>query len=204
MMKVFRAGLGGLALLAGMILAGAAPAAQNHPWVYAPPGGVFTQPTAAARAVPVRARLAPVYRRQLVHYDSRQAPGTIIVDTRNNFLYLQLEGGKSLRYGVGTARPGFGWHGTYRISLKREWPDWTPPAAMLKRQPGIPRDMEGGIDNPLGARALYIGQTLYRIHGTNQPWTIGKHISSGCIRMLNADVIDLYGRVKIGAKVIVL
>ena len=154
----------------------------------------------AHRAGPLRG----AYARQVVAYPTAQRAGTIVVDTRANFLYLVLGHGEALRYGVGTARPGFGWHGSYHITDKREWPGWTPPAEMLVRQPGIPHHMAGGIANPLGARALYIGRTLYRIHGTNQPWTIGTDISSGCIRMTNADVIDLYARVKIGAKVIVL
>jgi lipoprotein-anchoring transpeptidase ErfK/SrfK len=196
------AGLGGLAL--GLALASTPGlAAQAYPWVYAPGASQAGQRTAIATAR-AETRINPVYRRHTVRYDSGEPVGTIIVDTRQNFLYLQLDGGLSLRYGIGTARDGFGWHGTHRITAKREWPDWTPPAAMLKRQPGIPRHMEGGVDNPLGARALYIGNTLYRIHGTNEPWTIGHDVSSGCIRLTNEDVIDLYERVKIGAKVIVL
>ena len=142
--------------------------------------------------------------RQVVLYDTAQPAGTIVVDTGHKFLYLVLGRGRAMRYGVGTARDGFAWQGSYRISNKREWPGWTPPAEMLERQPGIPHHMIGGINNPLGARALYIGSTLYRIHGTNQPWTIGTDISSGCIRMTNDDVIDLYSRAQIGAKVIVL
>ena len=130
--------------------------------------------------------------------------GTIVVNTGEHFLYFVLGGGKALRYGIGTAKTGFEWSGTHRITNKREWPDWTPPKEMLARRPDIPTHMEGGINTPLGARALYIGSTLYRIHGTTEPWTIGGDVSSGCIRMVNDDVIDLYGRVKIGAKVIVL
>jgi lipoprotein-anchoring transpeptidase ErfK/SrfK len=169
------------------------------------PRSSWAEPTATApRYHHHAARLDGAYARQVVPYPTSQPAGTVIVDTRANFLYLVLGHGEALRYGVGTARPGFGWHGTYQITNKREWPGWTPPAAMLVRQPGIPHHMTGGIDNPLGARALYIGRTLYRIHGTNQPWTIGTDISSGCIRMTNADVIDLYARVKIGAKVVVL
>jgi lipoprotein-anchoring transpeptidase ErfK/SrfK len=168
------------------------------------PRSSWAEPVVVSPRARHHARLAGVYARQVVAYPSTQPAGTIVVDPHANFLYLVLGHGEALRYGVGTARPGFGWHGVYRITNKREWPGWTPPAAMLVRQPGIPHHMAGGIDNPLGARALYIGRTLYRIHGTNQPWTIGTDISSGCIRMTNADVIDLYGRVKIGAKVVVL
>jgi lipoprotein-anchoring transpeptidase ErfK/SrfK len=151
-----------------------------------------------------RRGVASAFVRQVVLYDTAQPAGTIVVDTGHKFLYLVLGQGKAMRYGVGTARDGFSWQGSYRISNKRQWPGWTPPAEMLARQPGIPHHMDGGIDNPLGARALYIGSTLYRIHGTNQPWTIGTDISSGCIRMTNADVIDLYSRAQVGAKVIVL
>ena len=165
-----------------------------------PPRGDYRYAVDTYRRAPLRG----AYGRQIVAYSSPYPAGSIVVDTGHNFLYLVLRHGEALRYGVGTARPGFGWRGSYRITSKREWPGWTPPAEMLVRQPGIPHHMDGGIDNPLGARALYIGSTLYRIHGTNQPWTIGTDISSGCIRMTNADVIDLYSRVQIGAKVIVL
>jgi len=142
--------------------------------------------------------------RQIVQVQVEQPAGTIIVDTRNHYLYFLLGDGEAIRYGIGVARDGFEWSGTHRISNKREWPGWTPPAEMRKRVPGLPRYMPGGIDNPLGARALYIGSTLYRIHGTNEPGSIGRDVSSGCIRMVNDDVIDLYERVRIGAKVIVL
>jgi len=165
-----------------------------------PPRGDYPYAVDTYRRAPLRG----AYGRQIVAYSSPYPAGSIVVDTGHNFLYLVLRHGEALRYGVGTARPGFGWRGSYRITSKQEWPGWTPPAEMLVRQPGIPHHMDGGIDNPLGARALYIGSTLYRIHGTNQPWTIGTDISSGCIRMTNADVIDLYSRVQIGAKVIVL
>ncbi len=161
----------------------------------------FFEPTGG---MPLRVHLDPKFKRQIVAYESSEAAGTLIVDTGDHFLYLILGGGEAMRYGIGTARTGFEWSGTHFITNKREWPDWTPPAEMLARQPGIPTHMEGGIGNPLGARALYIGGTLYRVHGTNEPWTIGGDVSSGCIRMINADVIDLYSRVKIGAKVVVL
>jgi lipoprotein-anchoring transpeptidase ErfK/SrfK len=146
----------------------------------------------------------PRYLRQEVPYDGKEAPGTIVIDTPNHFLYLVEEGGKALRYGIGVGRPGFTWSGTHHISAKKEWPDWVPPKEMLQRQPGLPHFMAGGPNNPLGARALYLGSTLYRIHGSNEPWTIGHNVSSGCIRMRNVDVIDLYDRVKVGTKVVVL
>ncbi len=151
-----------------------------------------------------KVRLAPQFRRQVVAYKSNQKAGTIIVNTGEKHLYLVLGQGKALRYGIGTARDGFEWSGTHRVSNKREWPGWTPPAEMKRRQPNLPDYMPGGLNNPLGARAIYLGSTLYRIHGTNEPWTIGQDVSSGCIRMVNDDVEDLYSRVKIGAKVIVL
>lgn len=151
-----------------------------------------------------KVRLAPEFRRQIVAYKTNQKAGTIIVNTGEKHLYLVLGDGKALRYGIGTARSGFEWSGTHKVSNKREWPGWTPPAEMKRRQPNLPDYMPGGINNPLGARAIYIGSTLYRIHGTNEPWTIGQDVSSGCIRMVNDDVEDLYARVKIGAKVIVL
>lgn len=141
--------------------------------------------------------------RREVSFDTDEAPGTIIVDTGERRLYLVLGDGRAMRYGIGVAREGFEWSAVLKVAAKREWPDWTPPDAMLQRRPDIPRHMEGGLDNPLGARALYLGNTLYRIHGSNEPDTIGEAVSSGCIRMLNADVIDLYDRVKIGAKVII-
>jgi lipoprotein-anchoring transpeptidase ErfK/SrfK len=148
--------------------------------------------------------LDPQFMRQVVPYDTKQSAGTLVVNTKEHFLYLVLGHGKALRYGIGTAKTGFEWNGTHKVTNKREWPDWTPPAEMIARRPDIPHHMDGGINNPLGARALYIGATLYRIHGTNEPWTIGGDVSSGCIRMVNDDVIDLYDRVKVGAKVIVL
>jgi lipoprotein-anchoring transpeptidase ErfK/SrfK len=146
----------------------------------------------------------PKFLRQMVAYSGSEAPGTIIVDTTNKFLYLVEGDGRALRYGIGVGRPGFLWSGIKTVTAKREWPDWTPPAEMLGRRPDLPRFMPGGVDNPLGARALYLGSSLYRIHGSNEPWTIGTNVSSGCIRMRNEDVTDLYGRVKIGTKVIVI
>ena len=142
--------------------------------------------------------------RETVSYSTPYAPGTIVVSTSERRLYLVLPGGQALRYGVGVGRPGFTWAGVTRIANKREWPDWTPPAQMLRRRPDLPRHMEGGIDNPLGARAMYLSGTLYRIHGSNEPDTIGQAVSSGCIRMTNDDVSDLYSRAQVGAKVIVM
>jgi len=146
----------------------------------------------------------PRYEKQVVDYHGKEAPGTLVIDTPNKFLYLVQGNGQALRYGVGVGKPGFMWSGVKTISAKREWPDWTPPAEMLKRRPDLPRHMEGGPENPLGARAMYLGSSLYRIHGSNEPWTIGTNVSSGCIRMRNEDVIDLYGRVKVGTRVVVL
>jgi lipoprotein-anchoring transpeptidase ErfK/SrfK len=131
-------------------------------------------------------------------------PGTIIIDTPNKFLYLIEDGCRALRYGIGVGRPGFLWAGVKTVTAKREWPDWRPPVEMIARQPDLPRFMPGGVDNPLGARALYLGSSPYRIHGSNEPWTIGTNVSSSCIRMRNEDVIDLYQRVKVGTKVVVI
>ena len=142
--------------------------------------------------------------RQVVAYPTTETPGTIVIDTPHTYLYLVLGGGKALRYGIGVGREGFTWSGVQTIARKQEWPDWIPPAEMLQRQPYLPRFMAGGPGNPLGARAMYLGNTVYRIHGTNAPATIGHQVSSGCIRMVNEDVIDLYGRVNVGTKVVVL
>ena len=143
-------------------------------------------------------------RRQIVDYTGREAPGTIIVDTPNTYLFLVLPGGKAMRYGIGVGRSGFTWAGTQTVARKTEWPDWFPPSEMIARQPYLPRFVAGGPTNPLGARAMYLGNTEYRIHGTNQPETIGHNVSSGCIRLTNDDVSDLYSRVNVGAKVVVL
>ncbi|WP_407184392.1 L,D-transpeptidase [Bradyrhizobium centrosematis] len=142
--------------------------------------------------------------RQVVDYASHQAPGTVIIDTGNTFLYFVLNDRQAMRYGIGVGREGFTWSGEQTVARKAEWPDWHPPAEMVSRQPYLPRFMAGGPGNPLGARAMYLGETEYRIHGTNKPDTIGKRVSSGCIRLTNEDVVDLYERVKVGAKVIVL
>ena len=183
-----------------------APAGPPRP-AAAEPGGQQTiaslppedQPeTGEPRALP------PQLQRQLVDYPTREIPGTIIIDTPNTFLYLVLGHGKALRYGIGVGREGFTWAGTEKISRMSEWPDWFPPSEMIQRQPYLPRVMAGGPGNPLGARALYLGNTLYRIHGTNQPSTIGQFVSSGCIRLTNEDIEDLYGRVTVGTHVVVL
>jgi lipoprotein-anchoring transpeptidase ErfK/SrfK len=153
---------------------------------------------------PARPAFDPKFEKQMVDYSGKEGAGTIVVDTPNKFLYLVEGNGRALRYGIGVGRPGFTWSGVKTISAKKEWPDWTPPSEMLARRPDLPRHMEGGPQNPLGARAMYLGSTLYRIHGSNEPWTIGTNVSSGCIRMRNEDVIDLYGRVNVGTKVVVI
>jgi len=144
------------------------------------------------------------FRRQVVAYTGSEAPGTIIIDTPNTYLYLVQPGGRAIRYGIGVGRDGFRWSGVQHITKKAEWPDWTPPPEMIQRQPYLPRFMAGGPTNPLGARAMYLGGTVYRIHGTNAPSTIGQRVSSGCIRLTNEDVADLYSRVNLGTKVVVL
>ena len=147
---------------------------------------------------------APRLQRQVVDYPGKEAAGTVIIDTPNTYLYYVLGGGQAIRYGIGVGRDGFTWSGVQSITKKAEWPDWTPPPEMIHRQPYLPRQMAGGPGNPLGARAMYLGGTIYRIHGTNAPQTIGTHVSSGCIRLTNQDVTDLYSRVNVGTKVIVL
>jgi lipoprotein-anchoring transpeptidase ErfK/SrfK len=151
----------------------------------------------------LRPQASPIPR-QLVQFDPRYAPGSIVISTEDRRLYYVTQRGEAIQYAVGVGRPGFEWSGTKTITMKREWPDWRPPAEMLKRRPDLPRYMAGGIDNPLGARALYLGGSLYRIHGSNEPETIGQAVSSGCIRMTNEDVVDLYNRVRVGTKVVVL
>jgi lipoprotein-anchoring transpeptidase ErfK/SrfK len=168
----------------------------------------FNQPTPPAQASaysnPSDDEIQPQLRRQTVDYRTSEAPGTVIVDTPNTYLYLVLGGGKAMRYGIGVGREGFTWAGVKTIERKAEWPDWTPPPEMIARQPYLPRFVAGGPTNPLGARAMYLSGSVYRIHGTNAPSTIGEHVSSGCIRMVNEDVIDLYNRVHVGSKVVVL
>jgi len=156
----------------------------------------------------IRGQVEPQFLPQIVDYDTKERPGTLIIDTNNRFLYLVMDGGKARRYGVGVGKPGFEWAGAHKITRKSEWPDWTPPSEMVSREAAkghyLPARMDGGPENPLGARAMYLGSTLYRIHGTNAPWTIGSAVSSGCIRMRNEDVVDLYDRVNVGTRVIVM
>ncbi|QCI98637.1 L,D-transpeptidase [Agrobacterium larrymoorei] len=162
----------------------------------------------AARPNAPRLRTDPQFLPQMVNYQTKEAPGTIVIDTPSRFLYLVMGDGKARRYGVGVGKPGFEWAGTHKVTRKTEWPSWTPPKEMITREAAkghyLPAFMEGGPENPMGARAMYLGSTLYRIHGTNQPWTIGSNNSSGCIRMRNEDVTDLYERVTVGTKVIVI
>ncbi|MBI5112175.1 L,D-transpeptidase family protein [Rhodoplanes serenus] len=182
-------------------------AAANPFMLFAP---VMAPPPAAATTDGVISRHegtaepAARFRRQIVDYRTGEPAGTVIVDTPNTYLYYVLGNGRAVRYGIGVGRDGFRWSGTQSVTRKAEWPDWTPPSEMVRRQPYLPRFVAGGPNNPLGARALYLGDTIYRIHGTNAPETIGTRVSSGCIRMINADVIDLYGRVNVGTRVIVL
>ncbi len=191
--------LGGALLFVSLIALPAAPAfAQSLSFAPADPGAPAYQSTPDADQFP------PTLQRQIVAYPNNVAPGTIVIDTAHTFLYLTLGGGRALRYGIGVGRQGFVWSGVQNITRKAEWPDWIPPAQMVARQPYLPRWVGGGPGNPLGARALYLGNTDYRIHGTNDPTSIGKHVSSGCIRLRNEDIIDLYSRVDVGAKVIVL
>src|SRR5215831_13353172 len=153
---------------------------------------------------PKAADVPGAFVRQVVDYASHQAPGTVIIDTKNTFLYFVLNDAQAMRYGIGVGREGFTWFGEQTVARKAEWPDWHPPAEMVSRQPYLPRFMAGGTGNPLGARAMYLGETQYRIHGTNDPSTIGKFVSSGCIRLTNEDVVDLFSRVDVGTKVVVL
>jgi lipoprotein-anchoring transpeptidase ErfK/SrfK len=161
------------------------------------PNAGSTENDSAAAELPAR------FKRQVVNYGGPESAGTIVIDTPNTYLYLVLADGKAIRYGIGVGREGFTWSGVQSISRKAEWPDWHPPAEMLARQPYLPRFMAGGEGNPLGARAMYLGGTVYRIHGTNAPGTIGTRVSSGCIRLTNEDVADLYARVSVGTKVVV-
>jgi lipoprotein-anchoring transpeptidase ErfK/SrfK len=195
------------ATFAGLAIICAPAAATAQSYAPVTPGG-YANPVfapalrdddAAANAVE-----EPRLQRQVVDYATREAPGTIVIDTPNTYLYLVLGGGKALRYGIGVGREGFTWAGVETISRAAEWPDWYPPAEMIARQPYLPRFVAGGPGNPLGARALYLGNSQYRIHGTNDPSTIGHRVSSGCIRLANADIIDLFGRVKVGTRVVVL
>jgi lipoprotein-anchoring transpeptidase ErfK/SrfK len=197
------------AVIAGMVFASTVTFA--NPLGYA---GPFHQPRHVVEQILLNSgvtadqqdanEIAPRLRRSIVNYPTGEAPGTIVIDTPSTYLYLVLSNGKALRYGIGVGREGFTWSGVKQVEKKAEWPDWVPPAEMLARQPYLPRFMAGGPGNPLGARAMYLSGSVYRIHGTNAPETIGGQVSSGCIRMLNEDVIDLYGRVRVGTKVVVL
>ena len=196
----------GALAIGAIVFTGTAPAAPLFPFFVDPsvqvaPPAVQSAPSedeGAAAELPARLK------RQIVSYPTREAPGTVIIDTPNTYLYSVLGGGRAVRYGIGVGRDGFTWSGVQSITKKAEWPDWTPPPEMIARQPYLPRHMAGGPGNPLGARAMYLGGTVYRIHGTNAPGTIGTHVSSGCIRLTNQDVADLYSRVNVGTKVIVL
>jgi len=207
-----------LAALTGAVMLSCGPANAQSLFAFFPPPPFFSSPTQIAppaettpqvvapapddesASAPVDPRLT----RQIVGYSGREGAGTVIIDTPHTYLYYVLGNGKAMRYGIGVGREGFTWSGVKSIERKTEWPDWRPPAQMIARQPYLPRMVAGGPGNPLGARAMYIAGTEYRIHGTNDPSSIGKHVSSGCIRLKNEDVIDLYSRVQIGAKVIVL
>jgi lipoprotein-anchoring transpeptidase ErfK/SrfK len=200
------AALGALAL-GSIAFSGAAAATplQLFPFIMIPapqsaPPSVQSAPSDEGTLIEMPARL----KRQIVGYATREAPGTVIIDTPNTYLYYVLGGGQAIRYGIGVGRDGFTWSGVQSVTKKAEWPDWTPPPEMIARQPYLPRHMAGGPGNPLGARAMYLGGTVYRIHGTNAPQTIGTQVSSGCIRLTNEDVSDLYSRVSVGTKVIVL
>jgi lipoprotein-anchoring transpeptidase ErfK/SrfK len=206
------AAFGALAISTIAFSGSASAAPQNPPFpffflpppmqqdVVAPPAVEQATPEDQGSTFQLPARL----RRQVVSYATREAPGTIVIDTPNTYLYYVLGNGQAMRYGIGIGRAGFTWSGTQAVTKKAEWPDWTPPPEMIARQPYLPRHMAGGPGNPLGARAMYLGSTEYRIHGTNAPETIGTHVSSGCIRLTNEDVSDLYSRVNVGTKVIVL
>ena len=186
-------------LRAGVLAAGLCAAPSAFAYMTYP-----TSPTYPSSANMYSSRpMASPIQRETVSYYGPQAPGTVIISTSERRLYLVLSDHSALKYGVGVGRQGFTWSGVTRVAMKKEWPDWTPPAAMLKRRPDLPRYMKGGIENPLGARALYLGASEFRIHGSNEPETIGQAVSSGCIRMTNDDVKDLYERVPVGSKVIV-
>jgi lipoprotein-anchoring transpeptidase ErfK/SrfK len=194
-------------LLAPATLSGGA-SAQVLGYASAPQGWISSDSDNATLAPPMDARdggvLPERLRRAVVAFNTSEAPGTIVIDSGNTVLYYVLGQGRAIRYGVGVGREGFGWAGVQTVSRKAEWPDWYPPAEMIARQPYLPRFVAGGPGNPLGSRAMYLGSSAYRIHGTNDPSTIGKFVSSGCIRLTNEDVADLFGRVDVGAKVVVL
>jgi lipoprotein-anchoring transpeptidase ErfK/SrfK len=192
-----------LALLATCLLAAAGRAQYGAPFELRSMLPTIEDAEPGREPPPENKVLAEVYRRQPVFYRTSEAPGTIIIDTSERFLYLIQPNNVALRYGIGVGRDGFQWNGLLKITRKAEWPDWTPPAEMIERQPYLPRFMAGGPGNPMGARALYLGNTVYRIHGTNAPETIGHAVSSGCFRLVNEQITDLYERVPVGTKVIV-
>jgi lipoprotein-anchoring transpeptidase ErfK/SrfK len=179
----------------------AAPVAEPTPAAAPQMSALSVDPAVESEA---REPIDAQFRRQEVAYEGHERPGTIVIDTPNKFLFLVEPNGRALRYGIGVGRPGFEWSGVKSITRKAEWPGWTPPPEMMLRRPDLPSHMDGGPENPLGARALYLGSSMYRIHGTNEPSTIGQNVSSGCIRMMNEDVIDLYNRVPVGTRVIVM
>ena len=182
------------ALACGVTFATAASAYDIDPLTHLPLPQIAADGRVAYTPIP----------REEVDYTGPYAPGMIVISTQERRLYFILPGHRAMKYGVGVGRPGFSWGGISAVSMKKEWPEWTPPAQMLRRRPDLPRHMAGGVDNPLGARAMYLGSSLFRIHGSNEPETIGQAVSSGCIRMTNDDVTDLYERVKVGTKVVVL
>jgi lipoprotein-anchoring transpeptidase ErfK/SrfK len=186
--------------LCTLTVAGFAPSAYAQSDFYDPEGRLVSGP--ATNRNSLFGGSSPIAR-TTVSYPGNHSPGTIVINTTERRLYLVTGGGQALRYGIGVGRIGFTWAGVTAVSAKREWPAWTPPPQMLKRRPDLPRYMPGGPENPLGARAMYLGSSLYRIHGSNEPETIGQAVSSGCFRLTNDDVIDLYDRVRVGAKVIV-
>jgi lipoprotein-anchoring transpeptidase ErfK/SrfK len=192
------------AAIAALIVATTLPASANQFFLFGPVQTAPVPSIAQQEAIEERAEVPARFRRQIVNYPTNEPAGTIIVDTPNTYLYLVLGNGRAMRYGIGVGRDGFTWSGVQSITRRAEWPDWHPPAEMIARQPYLPRYMAGGPGNPMGARALYLGNTIYRIHGTNAPHTIGQRVSSGCIRMTNEDVTDLYSRVNVGTRVVVL
>jgi lipoprotein-anchoring transpeptidase ErfK/SrfK len=190
-----------------MLMTGTDPS-PPAPYPFAPQPSISRQFSSTydpveAPNVNVRREIDPAYRRAEVDYTGNEKPGSLVVDTSHKFLYFVKGDGRAIRYGVGVGRPGFTWSGVKTVTRKAQWPGWTPPREMLARRPDLPRHMDGGPANPLGARALYLGSSLYRIHGTNEPHTIGQNVSSGCIRMMNEDVADLYERVRVGTRVVV-
>ena len=189
-----------IAIALSIILSASSVVPASAALVYDRSTGTFVD---EALLAPPTARGGSPIRKEIVEYQTNHKPGTLVIETGERRLYLVLEGGKAMKYGIGVGRDGFTWSGTHRITRKAEWPGWTPPPQMRKRVPDLPAYMEGGPDNPLGARALYIGSTLYRVHGTSEPWSIGQAVSSGCIRLTNDDVTDLYERVQVGALIVV-